>query len=109
VNQSKLESGAEIFLNYLSGFIVAYVVVKGMAFAVGTKDNYEAGCEYFYDEHTCPVNWMGVECLYDNRNNDTDPHGMFEYVGHEEYPEGGSDCNYDWEPLIKRIKGGRVQ
>lgn len=34
--------------------------------------------KYFYTEHTCPTNWLGVEVIMDGE--DTDPHGIFEHV-----------------------------
>lgn len=36
---------------------------------------------YYYEEHTCPTNFLGVELIV--RNGDADPHGIFEYVRFE--------------------------
>jgi hypothetical protein len=36
---------------------------------------------YFYEEHTCPTNYLGVEMVVDLNDGDTDPHGIFEFVG----------------------------
>lgn len=83
----------------------AIVVVKGMAFAEGDKSAYDTShIEYHYNEGTCPTNWMGVECLYDNAIGDPDPHGMFKFIGFELYPEGGEECDFDWGPLIIRVR-----
>lgn len=39
--------------------------------------------QYFYEEHTCPTNWlMKVEEVID-KNGNHDPHGAFKYVGTE--------------------------
>jgi hypothetical protein len=54
-----------------------YLKIKGMYWH---KDNVESHNEYFYEEHTCPVNyfrdveeiWLGVE--------GEDPHGLAKYV-----------------------------
>jgi len=82
-----------------------FVVVEGAAYAKDDPSNYDASnLRYFYDEHTCPVNWMGVECLYDAENNDTDPHGLFRFLGFELFPDDGGDCNFNWEPLIARVR-----
>ena len=48
---------------------------------------------YYYDEHTCPTNWsrhavalvQGVNVFV--QKEDTDPHGLFEYVEHLTRPE----------------------
>jgi hypothetical protein len=37
------------------------------------------GKAYFYDEHTCPTNWLRCEHIVFDGNHD--PHGLFEYVG----------------------------
>lgn len=34
--------------------------------------------EYFYNEHTCPANFMGVECII--QGEDADPHGIWQHV-----------------------------
>ena len=85
-----------------------FVVVKGMLFAKGSRENFDdSNLQYFYDEHTCPINWMGVECLYDSENDDSDPHGLFSFVGYELYPEGFEDGGLDWVPLINRVLSER--
>jgi len=46
-------------------------------------DAIDSGTEnqrYFYDEHTCPLNYFSqVEGIY--LGEDSDPHGLFEFVG----------------------------
>lgn len=43
------------------------------------QEEYESHEQYYYDEHTCPTNWVRdieeIEC-----EGDTDPHGLFEFV-----------------------------
>ena len=34
----------------------------------------------FYNEHTCPTNYLGVEMVVDLNKNEIDPHGIFEFV-----------------------------
>lgn len=56
------------------------IVVKGYTHG---SDDYitEAGHKrYFYEEHTCPTNFLGV--LKISREGDQDYHGIFEYVRH---------------------------
>lgn len=66
------------------------IVVSGMEFlnsitlpgAVGggTTDPivYPDHHEYYYNEHTCPTNYLGVEEV--RYGDDYDPHGVFEFV-----------------------------
>ncbi len=37
---------------------------------------------YYYEEHTCPSNFLGVEKVMDD-SGDEDPHGIFAFVGIE--------------------------
>lgn len=81
----------------------AYVVARGMLAVEAGEPADMSAHEYFYNEHACPTNWMkDVLCLYDSAHDDTDPHGMFEYVGSELMEEDQHDCNYDWRPFIER-------
>ena len=64
-----------------------YLTVRGMHF---TKDGempdhawYEDGARYFYEEGTCPTNYLGrvIEIMQVGKDfESTDPHGIFEYV-----------------------------
>lgn len=56
------------------------IVVKGY---IHGKDSYEVEAghkRYFYEEHTCPTNFLGVMKI--SREGDQDYHGIFEYVRH---------------------------
>ena len=55
------------------------LAVKGMYF----NGEYNAEDDrYFYNEHTCPTNYFkDIEMVIDLENGDTDPHGIFEFVG----------------------------
>lgn len=48
--------------------------------------DFNENTEYYYNEHTCPINYMDdvilVLELDDNDNIDADPHGVFEYLGY---------------------------
>lgn len=54
------------------------LVVKGMYFDGELNLENE---RYFYEEHTCPTNYLGVEMVIDTDDGDTDPHGIFEFIG----------------------------
>lgn len=48
-----------------------------------SKEEYEGHQQYFYDEHTCPTNFMSQvgQIIFEG---DTDPHGVFEFVSVED-------------------------
>lgn len=64
------------------------LIVKGMR---STDDNGnpdpqdDEHDEYFYNEHTCPVNFLGVEKVIDPASGSEDPHGIFAYVRTDPY------------------------
>jgi hypothetical protein len=48
----------------------------------------ENHARYFYDEHTCPTNFMGeVEKVIDPADGDEDPHGIFAFVKMEPWTD----------------------
>lgn len=50
-------------------------------FTVGDKTETARRMKYFYDEHTCPTNWVrNIERFIEK--GDTDPHGVFQYIDH---------------------------
>lgn len=56
----------------------AFIVVKGLHSWPATMEELLQDKEYFYNEHTCPTNFLDVELICEN--GDTDPHGIFEFV-----------------------------
>lgn len=48
-----------------------------------SKEEFEEGARYFYDEHTCPTNWLR-DIKQIEFKGDTDPHGVFEFVSVED-------------------------
>ncbi len=71
-----------------------FIVVKGMCF--GNKQEEEQNLAYYYNEHTCPVNYLGVDKII--YKGDSDVHGLFEYVKHVDYIE--LDCNLTTEQIL---------
>ena len=66
------------------------LVIKGSNFSSG----YNLQQEYFYNEHTCPVNYMSeVKEVFDLKNQDIDPHGIFEYIGTLPYDDRIDELN----------------
>ncbi len=98
---------------------VVHVVTEGMHFP-DMELEIGQGDEYFYNEHTCPTNWMRGVSLFDGT--DEDPHGLFQWVatiampsqeqweqiidtsqlGHPDNWKGNLDhSNLDWDTLTK--------
>jgi hypothetical protein len=59
-----------------------YFVVEGMRFNGISREKIgldEVGHKhYFYEEHSCPTNWLKPTMVY--VNGDADPHGLIEFV-----------------------------
>lgn len=76
------------------------LVVEGMSFS-GAESNQE----YYYNEHTCPTNYMkNVLAVIDLEHNDSDPHGIFEYVKTLDWDKDVEDCNYDYSHIMEHFK-----
>ncbi len=59
------------------------VIVEGMSFHPDDEpDGFVERQRYYYEEHTCPSNFLGVEKVMDD-SGDEDPHGIFSFVGIE--------------------------
>lgn len=76
------------------------LVLKGMKFnghASGSPNN----DDYFYNEHTCPTNYMkNVKAVIElpnkeQRQADTDPHGVFKYVATLPWDDALDRCDND--------------
>jgi hypothetical protein len=66
-----------------------------------------ASSAYFYNEHTCPTNYLGVEAVI--AHGDDDPHGVFEFVAYVDIPDGKDDDEDEsmsfekWRALFPQI------
>ena len=58
-----------------------FLVVEDKAYDHDGK-GHDLDKSYYYNEHTCPTNWMGgsVIRLLDGKEGDDDPHGIFQFV-----------------------------
>lgn len=69
-----------------------FILVNGMTFDDPTnKQDVAEGLEYFYNEHTCPWNYLNVPI---REGWDSDPHGLFVYVDHIIKPSGFDDLDF---------------
>ena len=73
-----------------------YLVVKGMRMESPdkpkTEEEHREHSRYFYEEHTCPVNYLRdtLSVIHGNPwKCDDDPHGLFKYIG--EVPLKGNE------------------
>lgn len=57
-----------------------YFVVEGMRFEGGSLavDDQHESSRYFYEEHSCPTNWLQPVMVF--HDGDADPHGLLEFV-----------------------------
>ena len=64
-----------------------------------------ANAKYYYEEGTCPVNWIAdIEMIA--AGNNTDPHGLFEYVTSVDLPFNAPD---DVDEIIIRDLGPSME
>lgn len=56
------------------------IVIKGIEFedVKGVSADYPQAHEYYYNEGTCPINYLGVDQI--KFKDDTDPHGIFKFI-----------------------------
>jgi len=77
------------------------LIVEGLKHS---EDPTCSGNAYFYNEHTCPTNYLKyVKRVIDLKTGDTDPHGIFQYVCTRPYDERIEDLNLSDEELAKLI------
>lgn len=83
-----------------------YLLVEGLSFRKRdhVSDDDEPHERYFYDEHTCPTNWIRyvVEIMI---GGDSDPHGLARFVAVEDgHPEKSPDgiAEGDIRRMVKR-------
>jgi len=83
-----------------------FIVVDGMLLQkegepldLGEANGHKA---YFYDDHTCPKNYLGVHAVIEG--DDQDPHGVFQFVAQILRPDGFDGCNVDWTELFPQLR-----
>lgn len=56
-----------------------FFIVEGLgSLTLAGDEDFQGRQRYFYEEHTCPTNFMPCEAIYTADNND--PHGVFDHV-----------------------------
>lgn len=58
------------------------------------------GSAYFYDEHSCPTNYIRVEAVL--THDDNDPHGVFDHIRTAPKP-AGYDTAADKDEMIRAL------
>jgi rubredoxin len=56
-------------------------------FTISPGDDEEFHAEYYYNEHTCPTNFMRDVVKVIDKTGDDDPHGVFKFVSIEPWVE----------------------
>jgi len=98
VNQEEQPVYGYALLAYTGGGLPHYVVVKTMInlrHHHGDREEAVHHLNYFYKEHTCPTNFVGVECVVVNA--DYDPHGMYTFVRFVSNQEIKNKYHLTWE------------
>ena len=85
-----------------------FIVVSGMRFEgrghEPDPDDPWGGTRYYYDEHTCPVNYLGVEAVLEQVEGhglEDDPHGCFQFAGAIDQVDINGDP--EWTDLFPQI------
>ena len=74
------------------------LVVEGINFSDQPNDNNE----YFYNEHTCPTNYLTrVIDVIDLKEKQTDPHGLFKFVKSIPFVEAPENQYRSYEDVMK--------
>ena len=59
------------------------LLVEGMVLLPADADDEESSQRYFYDDHTCPTNYLPSVVKVIDAEGDEDPHGVFAFVSIE--------------------------
>lgn len=65
-------------LKYVGGGLPQHVIVESSRYGLDPEEESNAHMRYYFDEHTCPTNFMRVEHVV--FNGDADPHGIYHFV-----------------------------
>lgn len=68
------------------------------------QDDYENGQRYFYEEHSCPTNWLG-DCVAVIEAGDSDPHGFLTFVRTVRIPEDNKPSQENWQAIFPEVFG----
>lgn len=60
------------------------LLVEGMTLLPDDDEVHHA--QFYYDEHTCPTNYLGRVVEVIDEKGERDPHGVFEFVSIEPWP-----------------------
>lgn len=74
-------------------------LIKGRRYVENEDQEYD-GSGYFYEEHSCPTNWL-KDCAMVAFDGDTDPHGFLRYVREIDCPDLPDNCMEEDEALIQ--------
>lgn len=85
-----------------------FLVTQGMVFEKNGKIDY-SNQEYFYEQHTCPTNFLRADMLV---GDDTDPHGIFRYLETVAMPDDWRERDAreigDYEKLFATLRSAHA-
>jgi len=90
--------------------LLSYHKDSELFFLVLESNLYNLDASYYFNEHTCPSNWMrgDVVALLDASINDSDPHGIFKFVAakpkdeiDKKYQIDHETIEHDWFDIFK--------
>lgn len=115
INAKKPPEGKAKALVLLRLLPVKGTVLKELIHIVVEKKNYSHEedlkkfsdiAAYWYNDHTCPANYLGVVSVIEG--GDDDPHGIFQFVEAIWMPEGFDSCEFhnkggSWSSLFEKM------
>lgn len=81
-----------------------FFVMKNSTMPERDPESLQDSQRYFYEEHSCPTNWIG-DCVAVIEDGDTDPHGFMEFVRHVTVPDDFDEDRADWQMLFPEAFG----
>jgi len=76
------------------------LLVEGLAFIPGDSEEHQ---RYYYDEHTCPTNYMPNVVQVIDEAGDRDPHGVFRFISAEPWKDPDHAASWSISSWVSRI------
>jgi len=94
-----------VLLRHHKDDVSLFIVVDGMLFQTEAEPldlgDSEGSSEFFYNQSTCPTNYLGVHAVIEG--DDHDPHGVFQFVAQILRPDDFDAWNADWNVLFPQL------
>lgn len=77
-----------------------YFIVDTFLDASDTEEA-RGNASYFYNEHSCPTNYIPIEAVF--THDDDDPHGVFDFIRVAPKPEGYDEPTADRDGMLRAL------